>query len=222
VKLRVTVDTNVLDADKRATIERAAKGLDIEIANTTVTERELEPSSITPISSAPAIKEGGVWGEGRWGGRTMWHSSPVVETLTLDESRLGKAVLASDETAARFETILRIISSGAFPKLGQRESLTYPQRRQLRDSMILEAHAREERDVFVTDDAKAFVGQAEGRNRQALETICKTRIMTVEEFCGYLVDLPRPAGRWARARSTFWVALKRCRETIAGWARLTP
>jgi hypothetical protein len=61
-------------------------------------------------------------------------------------------VLAGDDSPPRLEAILAIVSAGSFPKPGQRVSLTHGERRQLRDAMILEAHAREGRDVFVTND----------------------------------------------------------------------
>jgi predicted nucleic acid-binding protein len=51
--------------------------------------------------------------------------------------------------------------------------------RQLRDAMILEAHVRNGRDVFITDDKKAFINN--GR-RDALRSFLKTRILTKEEF----------------------------------------
>lgn len=54
--------------------------------------------------------------------------------------------------------------------------------------MILEAHARDGRDVLVTDDLKGFIGP-EGEKRQRLERLCSTRIMTVDEFCAEIGNL---------------------------------
>jgi hypothetical protein len=85
---------------------------------------------------------------------------------------------------SRFEAILDVIGIRSFPKPGLRDSKTPGQKRQLRDAMILEAHAREGRDILVSDDVKGFIGK-DGENRRKLEAICRTRIMTVDEFCEY-------------------------------------
>jgi hypothetical protein len=67
--------------------------------------------------------------------------------------------------------------------------LTPGQHNQLRDALILEAHVREKRDIFVTTDTRAFVKH--GR-RARLEALCSTRIMTVDEFCDYVASLDTP------------------------------
>jgi hypothetical protein len=69
-------------------------------------------------------------------------------------------------------------------KQGQRDDLSTGERRQLRDAMILQAHARDGRDILVCDDVKAFGREGDDRGRK-LEALCGTRIMTVDEFCGY-------------------------------------
>jgi hypothetical protein len=125
------------------------------------------------------VQETGVWNESLWGEAVWGPSPPVYETLTLDESRLGMAVLGGDESPSRFEAILAIIGDGSFPRRGEREELTDGQRRQLRDAMILEAHTRNGRDVLVSNDVKAF-----GREKRSkLEAVCHTKIRTVDEFC---------------------------------------
>jgi len=55
----------------------------------------------------------------------------------------------------------------------------------LRDAMILEAHVRDGRDIFVTRDTRAYVGRGGDKNvlRSKLEGLFSTRIMTVDEFC---------------------------------------
>lgn len=138
-------------------------------------------------SAGRAIVEIGVWGESRWGS-FVWSSESVPETLTLGESRLGAAALGSAKSPARFEAILAIIGSGSFPKSGQRDSITHGQRKQLRDAMILEAHARERRDVLVTNDRRAFIGPDYGK-RAMLEDLCATKIRTVDEFCREIATL---------------------------------
>jgi hypothetical protein len=110
----------------------------------------------------------------------------VREMAVLGEWRLGEAVLGGDESQPMLEIILRVIGGGSFPP--QRENLTRGERRQLRDAMILEAHYRDRRDVLVTEDAKAFIN--DGR-REALETLCRTRIMRVDEFCDDVAELAK-------------------------------
>lgn len=156
---RVTIDTNVLPADDL--IERAkSKWWDIAIAS--VTERELGHGD-TRLQ---------VSGLGK-----------VLEVAVLGESLLGSCVLAGDDNF--LEAIIQIISNGSFPKSGSRGQLSNSQRRQLRDAMILEAHAREGRDLFVTNDRKGFID--DGR-RERLQALLKTRIMTSEEFLEELLN----------------------------------
>lgn len=45
--------------------------------------------------------------------------------------------------------------------------------------MILDTHARERREIFVTDDKRGFI---EHGRREQLESILKTRILTRDEF----------------------------------------
>ena len=47
--------------------------------------------------------------------------------------------------------------------------------------MILEAHTRDGRDILVSNDATAYIGK-DGTRRQLLETVCQTKILTVNEF----------------------------------------
>jgi len=152
------------------------KDLPAEIAMVTVSERE----SGTPSTEFQLLTEAAVWGESEWG-RSVW-AGPIHETLVLGEARLGRAVLGFDGTPNLMESILTIIANGSFPKKGDREHLTDPQRRQLRDAMILEAHTRNRRDIFVTKDERGFIRN--GR-RAALEQLCATRILTLDEFVDY-------------------------------------
>jgi hypothetical protein len=181
----VTADTNVLSSDMRR-LREAVEGLDVEIAPTTVTLRERGVTSLP--SDDAVVSETGVWNESRWGEFVWGPSPPVYETLTLGESRLGMAVLGGDDAPSRFEAILAIIGDGSFPKRGERDKLTDGQRRQLRDAMILEAHARDGRDVLVSNDVTAFGGE----KRSRLEALCHTKIRTVDEVCREVATL---AGR---------------------------
>ena len=180
---RVTLDTGVVNDRDRAKIEQACAGRDIEIAHTTVTDREQEGSRYA--SGGAEIVESGVWDESTWD-KFVWADSPVLETFVLDESRLGSAVLGSDVGATRFDAILKIISDGGFPPPGKRDALSEGRQHELRDAMALEAHAREGRDVFVTSDVTHFIKH--GR-RAKLEELGTTQIMTVDEFVSWVVTL---------------------------------
>ena len=150
---RVTIDTNVLPADDLIELAKS-RGWDVAIAS--VTERELGHGDTR-------LQEEGL--------------GKVFEIAVVGESRLGSCVLAGDNNF--MEALIQIISNGSFPKSGSRGQLTDGQRRQLRDAMILEAHAREGRDIFVTNDRKGFID--DGR-REKLQSLLKTRILTREEF----------------------------------------
>ncbi len=177
-KKRITLDTNILGDEKISQIKDAVQGKELEIAVVTVSDREIEGSKIKPI--AVKILETGVWDESQWD-NMVWGDS-VNESFVLGESKLNSGQLGSEKTVDMFETILKIISSGSFPKAGSRENLAKGEKHQLRDAMILEAHCREKRDVLVSDDTRAF-GKRDSKLRQELEELCKTKIMTSEEFC---------------------------------------
>jgi hypothetical protein len=158
---KVTLDTNIVND---AAILAAATAAGFEVVHTSVTDRELEASGIIPASSKP-------------GG--------LLEGLVIGESRIGSAVIESTVGANTFERLLQIISNGSFPPSGQRSNLSDAQKRQLRDTMILSAHIRDGRDVFVTNDERGFIRN--GR-RERIEQEFRTRIMTSEdflEFCNY-------------------------------------
>jgi hypothetical protein len=111
----------------------------------------------------------------------------VPETLVLDESRLDQGVLASAQVANQLQEILDVISGGTFPR--DRSTLTSGHRRQLRDAMILEAHLRTRRDIFVTEDRRTFITR--GR-REQLQSRFATRIMTRSEFAAYCLSMSAP------------------------------
>ena len=147
----VTLDTGVFPAAKLIS-EAVTKGFDL--ARVTVTDRELEGTDIrVEIVGLGLIRESAVWAESHW----------------------DKAVWASDESALR--EILKVISNGSFPL--SRDNLTPGQRSQLRDAMILDAHVRQGRGVFVSTDTRAFVRH--GR-RERLEALYGIRILTKVEF----------------------------------------
>jgi hypothetical protein len=179
--LLVTLDTNTID--HRPRIEAACAGLDVELAFTTVTRRETEGTSRSDTSADPdTVVETGVWNESEWNS-FVW-GAPVYETAVIGEWHLGSAVLGS--SSSPFEEILEVIGGGSFPPPGKRDGLSAGVRRQLRDAMILEAHWRDRRDVFVTEDVTGFIDH--GR-RDRLEALCRTRIMTVDQFCNSVSEL---------------------------------
>lgn len=175
----MTIDTNVLDRDFER-VKQVCEGRVVEIRATTVTLREQG----LPVPNPDAIPETAVYDESAYDSGAVYADvAAVPETFVLDESRLDEGVLGDDDAPQRFEAILSIISNKSFPPAGpSRAVLTAGQRRQLRDAMILEAHARERRDVLVSNDRTAFVGK-DGEKRPRLEALCSTRILTVDEFC---------------------------------------
>lgn len=148
-----TFDTNVADSVELFELARS-RGVAVSVV--TVTERELEGSGVLPVAA----------------GR-------VHETIVFGESCWGSAVFASNKEPTLFEQVLFIISNGSFQPPSARGSLLPGERRQLRDAMVLSAHAREHRDVFVSDDTRGFVYH--GR-RERLEALLRTRILTAAEF----------------------------------------
>ena len=155
----VTLDTNVLPADDLRT---ALEPKGFEFAIVSVTERELGSSDLRA---------------------ELQHLGTVPETGVWDESLYGQGLYGSVEGDNRLERLLQIITNNSFLK--NRASLTPKQRRQLRDAMILYAHIREGREVFVTNDARAFVDH--GR-RETLQSEFPTQIMTREEFATLYLD----------------------------------
>lgn len=151
--IKVTVDTDVLPADD---LLQAARGLDCEFAVVSVTKREVEDTRfavhVRPLGS-------------------------VHETAVFGEARFGSAVLASQHSDETLGEILRIISAGSFPQW--RANLPKGQLHQLRDALILEAHIREQRDIFITGDARAFIRHGK---REELRAAFGVRILTRVEF----------------------------------------
>ena len=159
-RTRVTFDTNVLPVDDLLAL---AESLGLECVVVRVTQREVAGSSFEATLAPVAV---------------------IAETAIWDESRFDEAVFA-DSTDC-FEDVLAAISDGSFPMAGERAGLSRGQHRQLRDAMIFSAHVRDKREIFVTNDKKAFVKN--GR-RDALEKRFSTIILTRDEFREYLFRL---------------------------------
>jgi hypothetical protein len=79
--------------------------------------------------------------------------------------------------------MLFIVSNGSFPK--NRENLSEKQTRQLRDAMIFQSHIMAGRDIFVSDDKKAFINHGK---RDWLEKSLQTKILSVDEFSKYIMN----------------------------------
>lgn len=156
--MRVTLDTNILPAE--ALITQAGAGFEFAVVSVTTRELASSPFAIhlTPLGQIPEV---GVFGDSTW----------------------GEFVWAGE--GSKLESILDALSNGGFPAPTARTQLTNGQRRLMRDAMILEAHLRESRDLFVTNDKKAFVN---GGRRELLRATFGARIMTEGEFREYLTS----------------------------------
>lgn len=149
--ITVTLDTDVFPADELMDL---ARGLNFSFARVTVTDRETSGTSFeSQLIGLEQLLEPAVWGESNWG-EAVW-----------------------TEEGSRLEEILQVISNRSFPR--NRASLSKGHLHQLRDAMILDAHVRENRDIFVSNDSTAFMN--EGR-RELLQKRLQTVILTKEEF----------------------------------------
>ena len=182
-KILVTVDTNIVNVDGKQKIRLAIAGLDIDIAETTISNREQGK-----IASKESLKEVAVWGESQWGNAKF--SGPLPEPLTIGESQIGLSRIS--DSGDLFEKLLTVMWSGSFPKPGEREDLDDKQKNKLRDSLMLTTHVNVARNIFVSNDLRAF-GQDESDKRKQLESLCSTRIMSLKQFVDYCEFLRRQA-----------------------------
>ncbi|HVP28054.1 MAG TPA: hypothetical protein VMW35_02705 [Myxococcota bacterium] len=157
----VTLDTNLYN--HRSLVERAV-ARSLSVAFTSVSDRELA-NAYQPVPAPRDVLETGVFGESEW----------------------GRAVWASDSDGEVLEQVLRVVSSGSVPRNCEPGELPAGLRNHLRDAIALCAHFRERRDIFVSDDTKAFVSH--GR-REILEALLGTRIMSTAEFSEWLENQP--------------------------------
>ena len=132
-----------------------------QVAFASVTYRENQSLEVRlALKNHELLPEVGVWDEGTW-----------------DDTRWANG--------DRLEEILAIISNGSFPK--DRRNLSEKQLHQLRDALVLEAHAAHRRDVLVSDDLKAFINH---ERREKLQALLGTRSLTSAEFQAELTRLP--------------------------------
>ena len=152
VKWTVTFDSTARP-DEPLLLKAVDAGWHVAFSSVSVREARGTDFEVS-LSAHGRVPELGVWGQSSWGAR--W---------------------ADRSSSERLRSILAIVSNRSFPK--RRGQLTKGQSHQLRDAMILEAHAAARRDVFVTADARAFIKN--GR-REQLESLLQTRILSPTEF----------------------------------------
>ena len=179
--LLITLDTNLIDADRIDELSKRLEGMPHEFAFTSVTMRE---RGFEIGFAGRNVVESAVWGESPWG--SLW-GGPTPAPFVVGESLIAPEdaqsgtydVLGNDNDVDLFEASLSVIGNGSFPQAGQRDVLTDGQRRQLRDAIILTAHVRERRHVLVSDDQKAYVKHGK---RERLESLGATKIRTSAEL----------------------------------------
>jgi hypothetical protein len=167
----VTIDTNILSRDLSESIKAAAEELGFKVAATSVTYRETENGYDFDDRLEPFDK--------------------IVETAYWDESRWDESLWSSTTQESASERILQIITDNSFPPKKMRQNLSDGYKRQLRDAMIFNAHIRERRDIFVTNNTRDFI--KDGR-REKLEKEFNTKIMTSEEFLEFAKRAAAKAG----------------------------
>lgn len=165
----ITIDTNIFDKNDYDKLIGAIGEHDIAIQKITVTDRELQ-------SKADDEESG-------------YDETSFPELFVLNESMLNGAVLGGADSQDLFEEILHLTTSGNFPKRGERNNLSDNERRRLRDAMIIEAHTRSGADILITNDKKAIGKANDATLRVALQDLCETNFMTLQEFTDYCATL---------------------------------
>ena len=162
-KITATLDSNV-DCATEIIRLAATKGVDVAVGSVTGRER-------TTPTFDPGLAE----------------ASLLPETAVFDEGLFDQALWGDSSSTECFEAVLKIISSGSFPKASKRSQLTHGQHTQLRDAIAFCAHVRAKRDIFVTNDGDFLNG---GR-REVLESQFLTRLLTKEEFLVQLESMDK-------------------------------
>ena len=159
--LKITLDTNMLPLERTL---QALGNIPADVVVTSVTAREVRGTKWEPELSQLHI---------------------VPELWVMGESALGMAVLGNEADRDLFEKTVVAITNDSFPRPGARGDLTPLQRSQMRDAMIFCTHVREGRDIFVTDDKKAFGAEGSAQRQRVAALAPQTRIMTLAEFENY-------------------------------------
>ena len=150
---KVTIDTNIIPLQD---IEDICRKKGYKISTISVTNREVKNTKYEKdLKNVNKLNETMIWGESPW----------------------GESVWGDNESKVVFEEILSIISNNTFPK--KRDNLSEGHKRMLRDAMIFEGHVRENRDIFISNDERAFVKNG---HRKILENKFCTKILTKQEF----------------------------------------
>ena len=157
--LRITLDTNTARLERVGPAIRKIRDA-VDVATTTTVAREI----------------GSVYDP------SLHQLRIASELWVMGESPLGVAVLGGEGDPTFFERVLAAITNESFPKPGSRSSLSQGQRNQLRDAMIFYTHVREARDIFVTNDVKAFGSEGTEQRRRVGALAPTTRVMTLAEF----------------------------------------
>jgi hypothetical protein len=157
--LKITLDTNTVRPERLTPAIRKIRG-GVDVATTTTVAREIGSMYDPELHQLQVIPE-------------LW---------VMGESLMGMAVLASEGDRDLFEAMLVAITNGSVPSRENRSTLTQGQRNQLRDAMIFCTHIREVRDIFVTDDVKAFGSEGSAQRARMSALAPKTKIMTLAEF----------------------------------------
>ncbi len=157
--LKITLGTNTVRPERLSPAVRSIPG-GVDIAVTSTTAREIASRWDPPLHELHVVPE-------------LW---------VMGESPMGVAVLGDESDRALFEAMLDAIGNGSFPKPGQRDKLSHGQRNQMRDAMIFCTHVREGRDIFVTNDVKAFGVEGNTQRQLVSALVPQTRIMTLDEF----------------------------------------
>lgn len=153
----ITFDTNIFALEPE--VESVMREQGHSHAHASVTDRELENTDFVTASS-----------------------TSIAEPWVLGESKLGSCALASIKTRDDLNRILDILSTRSFPR-GKFGELTAKQKNQFRDALIFATHVREQRDIFVSNDLKAYFKH--GKHAE-LEQQFGTRIMTYDEFRAFI------------------------------------
>jgi hypothetical protein len=162
--LKVTLDTG---CSEDPVLVEALRQLGADVAITSTTASEINGSSFSDVFHGLDRKTGpGGWGL-NWG--ECWGGGNSVDYLDRD---------GVPHHGNPFVEILEVISNGGVKLPKDWDTLTKRQCNLIHDAMILSTHVQHQRDLFVTDDYRAFVN---ADRRETLERMFPTKILTLKE-----------------------------------------
>lgn len=173
----VTVDTNLYQDPELIAIGRALPY--IHLYATKVTEGEVGKEVVMGYH-----QESIMYGEAMWGEVNFQPNRAIPSVFTLDVSLLdGEDTLAGDDLPDDLmKKIFAISTNGSFQYPRDIHSVIKAQQNQYNDALILAAHCNRKHTILVSNDLKFFGRDHEDERRNRLEVLCKTRIMSAEEF----------------------------------------